>query len=48
MSKILFLSTSVEALDSGQRDKIELKVQNLVQELLSSQYEIEINAPTNS
>ena len=48
MSKILFLSTSVGALGSGQGGGVELTVQNLAQELLSRQYEIEIVAPANS
>ena len=48
MSKILLLSTSVGALGSGQGGGVELTVQNLVQELLSRQYELEIVAPANS
>jgi len=48
MSKILFLSTSVGALGSGQGGGVELTVKNLAQELLSRQYEIDIVAPANS
>lgn len=48
MSKILFLSTSVGALGSGQGGGVELTVKNLAQELLRRQYEIEIVAPAKS
>lgn len=48
MLKILFLSTSVGALGSGQGGGVELTVQNLAQELLRRGHSLEVVAPENS
>ncbi|MGB5711436.1 MAG: UDP-glucose--tetrahydrobiopterin glucosyltransferase, partial [Waterburya sp.] len=48
MLKILFLSTSVGALGSGQGGGVELTLQNLAQELLRRGHLLEIVAPQNS
>ncbi len=48
MLKILFLSTSVGALGSGQGGGVELTVQNLAQELLRRGHSLEVVAPPNS
>ena len=48
MLKILFLSTSVGALGSGQGGGVELTVQNLAQELLRRGHSLEVVAPQNS
>lgn len=48
MLKILFLSTSVGALGSGQGGGVELTVQNLAQELLGRGHYLEVVAPENS
>ena len=48
MLKILFLSTSVGALGSGQGGGVELTVQNLVRELLRRGHQLEVVAPQGS
>ncbi len=48
MWKILFLSTSVGSLGSGQGGGVELTVQNLAQELLRRGHQIEVVAPEGS
>ncbi len=48
MLKILFLSTSVGALGSGQGGGVELTVQNLAQELSRRGHQIEVIAPEGS
>ena len=48
MLKILFLSTSVGSLGSGQGGGVELTVQNLAQELLCRGHQLEVVAPANS
>ncbi len=48
MSKILFLSTSVGALGSGQGGGVELTIQNLAQELSGRGHQIEVVAPQDS
>lgn len=48
MLKILFLSTSVGALGSGQGGGVELTLQNLAQELLGRGHRLEVVAPENS
>ena len=48
MLKILFLSTSVGALGSGQGGGVELTVQNLAQELLRRGHSLKVVAPQNS
>jgi len=48
MLKILFLSTSVGALGSGQGGGVELTIQNLAQELLLRGHHLEVVAPENS
>ena len=48
MVKILFLSTSVGALGSGQGGGVELTVQNVAQELRQRGHEIDVVAPSGS
>ena len=48
MLKILFLSTSVGALGSGQGGGVELTVQNLARELSRRGHQLEVVAPQNS
>ena len=48
MLKILFLSTSVGSLGSGEGGGVELTVQNLARELVSRGYQLEVVAPQNS
>ena len=48
MFKILFLSTSVGSLGSGQGGGVELTIQNLAQELSARGHQIEVVAPENS
>ena len=48
MLKILFLSTSVGALGSGQGGGVELTVQNVAQELRRRGHQLEVVAPANS
>ena len=48
MLKILFISTSVGALGSGEGGGVELTIQNLAQELLLRGHIIEVVAPQNS
>lgn len=48
MLKILFLSTSVGSLGSGQGGGVELTVQNLAQELLRRGHKLEVVAPEGS
>ena len=48
MLKILFLSTSVGSLGSGQGGGVELTVQNLAQELVSRGHQLEVVAPQDS
>lgn len=48
MLKILFLSTSVGSLGSGQGGGVELTVQNLAQELVSRGHQLEVIAPQGS
>ncbi len=48
MLKILFLSTSVGSLGSGQGGGVELTVQNVAQELLRRGHQLEIVAPEGS
>ena len=48
MLKILFLSTSVGSLGSGEGGGVELTVQNLAQELVNRGYQLEVVAPQNS
>jgi UDP-glucose:tetrahydrobiopterin glucosyltransferase len=48
MLKILFLSTSVGSLGSGQGGGVELTVQNLAQELVNRGHQLEVVAPQES
>lgn len=48
MLKILFLSTSVGSLGSGQGGGVELTVQNLAQELIRRGHQLEVVAPSGS
>ncbi|MBW4532394.1 MAG: glycosyltransferase family 4 protein [Pleurocapsa minor HA4230-MV1] len=48
MLKILFLSTSVGSLGSGQGGGVELTIQNLAQELVNRGHQLEVVAPQES
>ncbi|MBE9043954.1 glycosyltransferase family 4 protein [Pleurocapsales cyanobacterium LEGE 10410] len=48
MFKILFMSTSVGSLGSGQGGGVELTIQNLAQELLRRGHQLEVVAPSGS